>query len=161
MELRKNKKVVKIIISVLLLGVILLLVISGICFRIKWEWIVEQFGVAVSTQDIDLLDELIDPHCEMYTTDNKNRVYSDYQRGVIEKLWNEETYSVTSYDPHLCRNRILDPVIFCWLQRDILYLTEMMIVDVDGKEYRLCVNFVIKRIGLFDAKIVQTWAHLH
>ena len=86
MELRKNKKVIKIVISVLLLGVTLLLMISGICFRIKWEWIVEQFGVAVSTQDIDLLDELIDPRCEMYTTDNKNRVYSAYQRGVIENL---------------------------------------------------------------------------
>ena len=118
MELKKSKKIAKIVIFVLALGIIMLMVISGICFRIKWKWIAEQFGVAISTRDIDLLDELIDPNCEMYTTDNKNRVYSHYQRGVIENLWSEETYTVTSYDPHL-RRELLDPKIFFWLKNEV------------------------------------------
>ena len=161
MELKKNKRLIKIIISALALGIIALLFISGICFRVKWEWIAEQFVVAVSTRDINLLDELIDPDCEMYTTDNKNRVYSHYQRGVIENLWSEETYTVTSYNPHLCRDRILDPIIFFWLTNEVCFMVEMTVADMDGKEYDLSFFLIINKIGLFDARIVSSRAHLY
>ena len=160
LELKKIRKIIKIVFSVLVLGIIVLLVISGICFRVKWEWIAEQFVVAVSTRDIGLLDELMDPNCEMYTTDNKNRVYSHYQRGVIENLWCEETYNVTSYESYL-RREILDPEIFCWLKNEVVFWVEMKIVDKDGKEYDLSVWFLIEKLGLFDAKIVETWAQLY
>lgn len=63
----------------------MLLIISGICFVQNGNGSRNSFG-AMSTRDVDILDELIDPRCEMYTADNKNRIYSVCQRGVIEKL---------------------------------------------------------------------------
>ena len=144
MEMEKIKKIAKIVIFVLVLGIIMLLVISGICFRMKWEWIAEQFGVAISTRDIGLLDELIDPNCEMYTTDNKNRVYSHYQRGVIENLWSEENYSVISYKLHLSRG-LWNPEIFFWLTNKVWFMVEMTVVDMDGKEYDLSFYLTIKK----------------
>lgn len=148
------KKVIKFIVSFLVTSFILLFIISGFSFREKRGWIMEQLGAALSNKDIELLDELIASNCEMNTEDGKLRLYS-YQRGVIDGIWSEKTYTVSSYQYFLT-----DPEIFFWTKDHIQNTFRMTIIDEDGREYELSVILNIKKIGLFDAEIVKITALL-
>ncbi len=148
------KKVMIVIVSFFVVSFISLFIISGFSFREKREWIMEQLGAALSNKDIELLDELIASNCEMNTEDGKLRLYS-YQRGVIAGIWSEKTYTVSSYQYFLT-----DSEICFWTKDHILNTFRMTIIDEDGREYELSVILGIKKVGLFDAKIVKMSALL-
>lgn len=148
------KKVIIGIVSFFIISFIVLFIISGFSFREKRRWIMEQLGAALSNEDMELLDELIDSNCVMKTEDGELRSYS-YQRGVIAGIWSEKTYIVSSY-----RYFLTDPEICFWTKDHIQSTFRMTIVDADGREYELCAILGIKKTGFFDAKIVSTSASL-
>ncbi len=152
MELKKIKIIA---VSFFAIGFITLFIISGFSFREKRRWIMEQLGVALSNEDIELLDELMDSNCEMNTEDGKLRSYS-YQRGVIAGIWSEENYTVSSYQYFLIGSEI-----YFWTENHIQNTFIMTIIDEDGREYELSVILDIEKMGLFDAKIVKLHASVY
>lgn len=133
----------------------ILYILSGFYWRAKCDQTMELFGTALINRDLDLLDTLIDRECEMDPVEGKGRQYH-YQRGVIAEIWDSKDYIVTLYNYDYIEN----PYVF-WnirLGSTILGVCELRIVDVDGKEYRLCITMIISRNR--DGRIIHSRASL-
>ncbi len=152
MEFRKKIRIS--IIVIILVCIFILYIINGFYFRSKREQIMDQLGVAICNKDIDLLDSLVSSDCTVGTIDGKTRNYYSYQRFIIERFWNTESYSVTAYHYYL-----LDPERFFWNRTYVQNTAHMIITDSNGKEYDLALVVNIDRTSLSDAKIVH-WGEL-
>ncbi len=152
MEFRKKIRIS--IIVIILICIFILYIINGFYFRSKWEQIMEQFGEAICNRDINLLDSLVSSDCTVGTIDGKTRNYYSYQKFIIERFWNTESYSITGY-----HYNHVTPERFFWNRTYVRNIAHMIITDSNGKEYDLALVVNIDRTSLSDVKIVH-WSGL-
>ncbi len=145
-----KKKIRIFIIAIILICIFILYIINGFYFRSKQEQIMEQFGEAICNKDIDLLDSLVSSDCTVRTIDGKMRNYYSYQRFIIERSWNTESYSITGYY-YLPFSRESE----FWNSMSAMNVAYMIITDPNGKEYELSLVVTIHRTSLSNVKITR------
>lgn len=119
----------------------------------KWNRTMELLGEAMVEQDIELLDELFNPDCEVISYDDRVRKYTGW-REVMKEAWDSDDFNIISY--------YYDDL--GWNKRTALCTFEIDIIDTDGNEYEWTAVITLARDGSFedmDCNITRISSFVH
>lgn len=158
LELKIKKRYIIIGIFIVILILILSIIIKKYKYNEnlwyeKWNQTMELLGEALINQDIELMDELFDPECTIYTTGREDSKYS-YEREVIEEAWNTNDFMITSYKYGTLG----------WSSGSAICTFEIEIVDANGDEYEWNASLHLNRKGSYDNMnciITQITSHIY